>query len=73
MITGSAPIDVAVLELLKVCFCAPIIEAYGLTETGGGSTFTSMFDNQTGNVGGPSENTKIRLKDIPEMNYYSSD
>ena len=29
MATGSAPIAVEVLNVLKVCFCCPIIEGYG--------------------------------------------
>jgi long-chain acyl-CoA synthetase len=29
MITGSAPISAEVLNFLKICFCAPILEGYG--------------------------------------------
>lgn len=73
MSTGSAPIDKNVLDFLKVCFSCPIIEGYGLTEsaTGGGTTDTR--DKITGHIGGPSEALKIRLKDLPEMEYLSSD
>jgi long-chain acyl-CoA synthetase len=69
MITGSAPISGDVLDFLKICFSAPICEGYGMTETCAGS-ITFVDDPQTGIVGGPLQNVKIRLRDIPEMNYY---
>lgn len=70
MATGSAPIAGDVLDFLKVCFSCNILEAYGMTESGGGSTCTYMGDPNTGMVGGPMANTKIRLKDVPEMQYF---
>jgi long-chain acyl-CoA synthetase len=72
MITGSAPIAGEVLEFLKICFCAPICEGYGMTESMAGSTVTFPDDPQTNVVGGPLQCVKIRLRDIPEMNYLSS-
>lgn len=72
MITGSAPISADVLDFLKVCFMSPIVEAYGMTECGGAGCGTFPDDPQTGHVGGPLQNYKIRLRDIPEMNYLSS-
>ena len=73
MITGSAPIAPEVLDFLKVCFCADIVEGYGLTETSGGSCVMIEGDPNTGIVGGPVQNVKIRLRDIPEMSYLHSD
>jgi len=67
MLTGSAPIDGKVLKFLKACFCCPIIEGYGMTETCAGSLITFPDDAEIGHVGGPLHNVKIRLRDIPEM------
>jgi len=67
MLTGSAPIDGKVLKFLKCCFCVPIIEGYGMTETCAGSLITLPDDPEIGHVGGPLQNVKIRLRDIPEM------
>jgi len=38
MVTGSAPIDPQVIEYLKIVFCCPILEGYGLTESSAAST-----------------------------------
>jgi long-chain acyl-CoA synthetase len=67
MMTGSAPIDIEVMNFLKIAFCAPIHEGYGMTETAGASTITYSEDPLAGHVGGTLECCKHRLKDIPEM------
>ena len=69
MITGSAPISGDVLDLLKICFCCDICEGYGMTETSAGSCLTFEGDPMTGIVGGPLQNVKLRLRDIPEMGH----
>jgi long-chain acyl-CoA synthetase len=53
MITGSAPIAGEVLEFLKIAFCAPITEGYGMTESMAGSCLTFHDDPEIGVVGGP--------------------
>jgi len=73
MVTGSAPISSEVLDFLKVCFCCPISEGYGMTESAAASFVTKIDDPQSGHVGGPLQNVKIKLRDIPEMNYFSTD
>jgi len=72
MITGSAPISPDVLDFLKIAFCSDIVEGYGMTETCAGSFVTFPGDPETGHVGGPLQNVKIRLRDIPEMGYMST-
>ena len=73
MATGSAPLDKKVLDFIKVCFSCPLVEGYGLTETSTAGTTTDKMDPLSGHVGGPSTMIKIRLKDLPEMEYLSSD
>jgi len=73
MLTGSAPIDGKVLNFLKGCFCCPIVEGYGMTESCAGSFATYPMDPEIGHVGGPLQNVKVRLRDIPEMNYLHTD
>lgn len=69
MITGSAPIAGDVLEFLKICFCCPIAQGYGLTETSAGSFIQFGNDHTSGNCGGPVANVKCKLRSIPEMGY----
>ena len=73
MVTGSAPIEKQVIDFLKICFCCPIIEGYGLTETAASSCVASLEDPVTGHVGGPVEALKVRFRDLPELRYMSSD
>lgn len=44
MLTGSAPIAGDVLNFLKIVFCCPVIEGYGMTESSGGSCSTFLYD-----------------------------
>jgi len=62
-----------VLDFLKIACSCPVFEAYGQTESSGGSTVTSVFDTTGGHVGGPAPNTEIKLVDVKEMNYTSED
>lgn len=71
--TGSAPIDENVLNFLKICFCVNIQEGYGQTESTAGSVVTRRTEKKGGHVGGPVMNTEIRLLDLPDMNYLSTD
>lgn len=73
MVTASAPISKEVLELMKICFCAPVLEAYGLSETCGPVTVTLAEDPNSGIIGGPIKHCAIKLKDLPEMEYRISD
>lgn len=73
MVSGSAPISEEVLEFLKVSFCCPVLERYCQTETCGGFLYTSPEDPSTGHVGGPLASASVRLRDIPDLNYFHSD
>ena len=70
--TASAPIAPEVLQLLRVFFCCPIIEAYGQSECGGAATSVKLSDHSLGHIGGPVSTCGIKLVDIPEMNYFTS-
>jgi long-chain acyl-CoA synthetase len=57
---------------IKLGVISDFLEGYGMTETSAGSCTTFPGDPLSGHVGGPVANVKIRLRDIPEMNYLST-
>jgi long-chain acyl-CoA synthetase len=69
MVTASAPLSGEVLDFLRIAFCCDLREGYGMTETCGASCATYTADPTSGHVGGPLAQVKLRLRDIPEMNY----
>lgn len=73
MLTASAPMNPETLLNLKVILGIHIHEVYGQTELAGPVTGTHYLDRTKGHVGGAIPSCVVRLKDVPEMNYYSTD
>ncbi|KAJ3310858.1 Long chain acyl-CoA synthetase 7 peroxisomal [Blyttiomyces sp. JEL0837] len=74
IISGSAPLSASVIQFLRAAFTCDVIEGYGTTETAAGASMTWMGDyTSAGTIGPVLSNCEIRLKDIPEMSYLSSD
>lgn len=40
-----------------------------MTETSGGTVVTERGDPSSGSIGGPVQNVKVKLRDVPEMGY----
>jgi len=60
------------MDFFKICFSCEFFEGYGLTENCGGACVTAPGDPVSGHVGGPLQHIKAKLRDIPEMNYLST-
>ena len=73
IITGSAPISADVLDFLRVCFSCDVVEGYGQTECGAAMSMSYPRDTTTGNIGIPVPQCQIKLVDIPEMDYLTTD
>ncbi len=61
------------MNFIKIVFSAPVIQAYGTTETCGCLTTTSIWEWRAGVVGGPLPCLKMKLRDRPELGCFSSD
>eukprot|EP00003_Mantamonas_plastica_P032666 TRINITY_DN89_c0_g1_i1.p2 TRINITY_DN89_c0_g1~~TRINITY_DN89_c0_g1_i1.p2 ORF type:complete len:485 (+),score=191.99 TRINITY_DN89_c0_g1_i1:848-2302(+) len=72
-ITGSAPLSAEVQDFLQICFCCPVLQGYGLTETCAASTVSRLDDTSSGHVGVPLPCCEVVLRDVPEMNYLHTD
>ena len=73
MVSSSAPISPDVLDVLKACFCCPITEGYGQTETCAGGCVSNLDDNLSGHCGAPWFCSELKLIDCPEMEYFATD
>jgi len=71
-VTASAQIEKHVRDLIQVVCNAPMIECYGLTECGA-IVYSDRTDPVGGHIGGPLMGIKIRLRDIPDLGYLTTD
>uniref|UniRef100_A0A1X7TMP3 long-chain-fatty-acid--CoA ligase n=1 Tax=Amphimedon queenslandica TaxID=400682 RepID=A0A1X7TMP3_AMPQE len=72
IITGSAPISERVVYFYQVAFGCYIVEGYGQTETSSGCTMSLPADTTCGHVGPPVPSAKVKLVDVPDLNYFAS-
>ena len=73
MLIGSAPMDGYVLNFLRCAFSCEIVEGYGQTEDAAGILLTRTYDPISGHLGGPGYSTELKLVDVPDLEYKSTD
>ncbi|GJJ78968.1 long-chain acyl-CoA synthetase [Entomortierella parvispora] len=73
ILTASAPISAEVLAFIRVVFICEVCEAYGQTEGSGVGTATQEGEMEAGHVGPPNPVTELKLVDVPELNYFTTD
>ncbi|CAO3700822.1 hypothetical protein CU097_012714 [Rhizopus azygosporus] len=73
ILSGSAPVSPDVMDFMRICFSAKVFEGYGQTENFCGGALTITDDNTSGVVGAPFPCSEIKLVDVPEMEYFSTD
>ena len=73
LLSGGAPLSKDTQSFINVVFCVPVLQGYGLTETLAANCICHPDDVQPGNVGAPIPSCEIKLVDVPEMGYHSTD
>ncbi|GMT36970.1 hypothetical protein PFISCL1PPCAC_28267, partial [Pristionchus fissidentatus] len=69
ILSGGAPLSPETQRFMNICFCCPVVQGYGLTETCGGGTIAESDDLSTGSVGPPLRCAEILLREWPEAGY----
>lgn len=73
LLTGGAPLSSDTQRFMNICFCCPITQGYGLTETCGAGAVSEASDRSTGKVGAPLQCNDIMLVNWEEGKYYATD
>eukprot|EP00171_Calliarthron_tuberculosum_P011547 IDg11547t1 len=60
-------------DFLKVCLNIPLVQGYGLTETVAGVLCSAPLRSRSGSCGGVLPRTEVRLVDVPDMGYLTTD
>uniref|UniRef100_A0A915ERG0 long-chain-fatty-acid--CoA ligase n=1 Tax=Ditylenchus dipsaci TaxID=166011 RepID=A0A915ERG0_9BILA len=72
VLSGGAPLNAETQRFMNICFCCPVVQGYGLTETCGGATLADQHDLSTGSVGPPLRCCEIMLREWAEAGYSPS-
>ncbi|KAL4483574.1 hypothetical protein ABPG72_016855 [Tetrahymena utriculariae] len=73
LVCGSAPTSPKVFDFFKAVLSCSVIEGFGQTELSGLVTIQVKADPKMGNVGGIGPSSELKLQDVPEMEYLSTD
>jgi len=73
VLSGGAPLSRDTQEFLLICFCCPVVQGYGLTETCGGGTVARLDDPNVGTAGPCIPCCEIKLVDVEELGYKHTD
>ncbi|QDS78192.1 hypothetical protein FKW77_005607 [Venturia effusa] len=73
VVSGSAPLDPKLHQFLRVCLANNFAQGYGLTETYAATLCQISGDFTAGNCGGPTPSIEACLRDVPDMEYLTSD
>ena len=73
MLTASAAMDKSMMQELKVMLNVGFAQGYGQTEGSGSAFVSSYVDTLSGTIGTVCNTLELKLVDLPEINYVSTD
>jgi len=73
MVSGGAYLAPEVQLFMQTCFNVTVCQGYGLTETCGPTSLQETTDPRIGTGGAPFPSIEVKLVDVPEMGYLTSD
>ena len=74
ILTGGASISPSLKNFFRCLLAVPVLEGYGQTECCAAMTLTSPEDHSsTGHIGVPIPCCKVRLEEVLDMGYLSTD
>jgi long-chain acyl-CoA synthetase len=73
MYVAAAPVSTEVYTFFRLALSAKLVEIYGLTEVAGAAIMGRYNDKELEYRTGITPQCKARLKDLPELNCYSTD
>ncbi|KAK6455211.1 long-chain-fatty-acid CoA ligase [Scheffersomyces xylosifermentans] len=71
--SGSAPIAPETIKFLKAALNVGMAQGYGMTETFAGVCVSQKYEANPGSCGAIAVTCEMRLREIPEMNYFATD
>ncbi len=74
VVVGGAPCPAYLMEFMQ-CLTGggPVLQGYGMTESGGTISVCAPVDRLKGHVGPPIPGVHVRLRDVPHMGYLTTD
>ncbi|KAK7208558.1 hypothetical protein BZA70DRAFT_298632 [Myxozyma melibiosi] len=73
IVSGSAPLTHDTHQFLRAAFGLTVVQGYGLSETHAACCVQQAGDYSTENCGPPAATAEVCLRDVPDLNYLSTD
>lgn len=69
ILSAGSKLEANVQQFLRTVYGVPFLQGYGMTESGGGSTVSTIDDQSVGHVGVPSDSAEIKLVARPDLGF----